>query len=62
MIDTSNVLSRVKFAEEVSELKDTKHIFICVGIYHLPVFENLDELLNRIYQIHMLPEEVPSTR
>ncbi|NLI99391.1 hypothetical protein GX441_12145 [bacterium] len=62
MVDTSNILSRALFADEISKLKNTKHIFICVGIYHLPVFENPDELLNQTYQIHMLPEEVPSTK
>lgn len=62
MIDTSNVLSREKFAGQLAGLNKTKHIFICVGTYHLPAFKNISDVVERIYQIHMSSEEEPSTK
>ncbi len=62
MIDTSNVLSRERFSEQLAGLKNRKHIFICVGSYHLPAFKNINDVVERIYQIHMSAEEEPSTK
>lgn len=61
MIDTSNVLSRVKLERNLDKIIQAKHVFVCVGNYHRPVFEDLDTLLNDVYEIHVITQEEPST-
>jgi len=62
MIDTSNVLSREKLTRMLPEIAQARHIFICTGTYHLPVFANLGELFGSVYELHAVPEETTSVR
>lgn len=61
MIDTSNVLSRTKLEKNMEKVIRAKHIFVCVGNYHQPVFKDLDTLLTDVYEIHVITQEEKST-
>lgn len=62
MIDTSNVLSRERLELLVSELPEARHLFICVGTHHLPVFDELPGLFDNIYEVHTAPGESESDK
>lgn len=57
MIDTSNVLSSFKVAERIDSIMQVKNIFVCVGSYHVSVFENLDTLQEHLLKIHLSGKE-----
>jgi hypothetical protein len=56
MIDTANVLSRERMKERMPRIRKAKHVFICVGAHHLPVFDNPYELFETIHEVHIIPE------
>lgn len=60
MIDTANVLSRERVMKEIPQISQAQHIFICVGTYHLPVFDDLEGLLGTVHELHILPQEEAS--
>lgn len=57
MIDTSNVLSLARVSTQIETIMDYEYIFVCVGAYHVPVFEKLDSLHGSFYQIHVTEGE-----
>jgi len=60
MIDTANVLSREKLTAQIPDITDARHIFVCVGTHHLPVFDDLGELFETIHEIHVITQEETS--
>lgn len=62
MIDTANVLSSEKLTGEMPKISRARYIFICVGTYHLPVFDDLSELFGIVHELHILPEEEASKK
>ena len=56
MIDTANVLSRERVVKKMPQISKARHIFVCVGAHHLPVFDNPGELFETIHEVHIIPE------
>lgn len=56
MIDTANVLSRERVISKMPQINKAKHVFICVGAHHLPVFDNPHKLFETIHEVHVIPE------
>jgi hypothetical protein len=62
MIDTANVLSRERVMEEIPQISQARHIFICVGAHHLPVFDDLEGLLGTVHELHILPPQEEASK
>jgi len=62
MIDTANVLSRERVMEKIPQISQARHIFICVGTYHLPVFDDLEGLLGTVHELHILPPQEEASK
>lgn len=60
MIDTANVLSLERVMKEIPTISQARHVFICVGTYHLPVFDDPEELFGTVHELHILPQEEAS--